>query len=126
VQGGLKITLPVFSKGQEVQATGNARAARIRTELDSARRTVRSEVRTAFEIETFRRETVDELEKAALPGLEENDTLAKRSYEEGELGLPELIFIRREILETKLSYANSLLEAALAGLEVEFRAGVLR
>ena len=69
---------------------------------------------------------MNELEKAALPGLEENDTLARRSYEEGEIGLPELIFIRREILETKMSYANSLLEAALADLEVEFRAGVLR
>jgi cobalt-zinc-cadmium efflux system outer membrane protein len=126
VQGGLKITLPVFSKGQELQATGNARATRLRTELESTKRTVRSEVRTAFEIEAFRRETVNELEKAALPGLEENDTLARRSYEEGEIGLPELIFIRREILETKMSYANSLLEAALAGLEVEFRAGVLR
>lgn len=126
VQGGLKITLPVFSRGQELQATGNARSARLRSELESAKRTVRSEVRTAFEIAAFRRETVNELEKTALPGLEENDSLAKRSYEEGEIGLPELIFIRREILETKLSYANSLLEAALAGLEVEFRAGVLR
>ena len=126
VQGGLKITLPVFSKGQEAQATGNARAARVRTELESAQRTVRSEVRTAFEIQKFRRETVEELERAALPGVEENDTLARRSYEEGEINLPELIFIRREILETKLSYANSLLEAGLACLEVEFRAGVLR
>ena len=109
-----------------MQATGNARAARVRTELESAQRTVRSEVRTAFEIQKFRRETVEELEKAALPGVEENDTLARRSYEEGEINLPELIFIRREILETRLLYANSLLEAGLAGLEVEFRAGVLR
>jgi outer membrane protein, heavy metal efflux system len=126
VQGGVKITLPVFAKGQELQATGNARAARLRTDLEALRRTARSEVKTAFTIQQFRKETVDELEKTALPGLEENDELAKRSYEEGELGLTELIFLRRENLETRLVYANSLLEAALSSLDLEFKAGVLR
>jgi outer membrane protein TolC len=122
----VKITLPVFAKGQELQATGNARAARLRTDLEALRRTARSEVKTAFTIQQFRKETVDELEKTALPGLEENDELAKRSYEEGELGLTELIFLRRENLETRLVYANSLLEAALSSLDLEFKAGVLR
>lgn len=126
VQGGVKITLPVFSRGQELQATSTARAARLRTELESLRRTMRSEVKTAFEIEQFRKATVEEQQKTALPGLEENDELAKRSYEEGELGLAELIFIRRENLEARLLYANSLLEAALADLNLESKAGVLR
>lgn len=126
VQGGVKITLPIFSKGQELQAVGNARAARLRTDLEALRRAARSEVKTAFAIQEFREETVEELEKTALPSLEENDELAKRSYEEGELGLAELIFLRRENLETRLLYANSLLEAALSSLNLEFKAGVLR
>jgi len=126
VQGGLKILLPVFSKGQELQAIGTARAARVRTELEATQRTVQSEVRTTFDIQEFRKQTAEELGRTALPELEENDTLARRSYEEGEIGLPELIFIRRESLETRLLYANSLLESALSALELEFRSGVLR
>jgi hypothetical protein len=37
-----------------------------------------------------------------------------------------LLLIRREILETRLSYANALLEAALAGVDLQSKAGVLR
>ena len=126
VEGGVKITLPVFSKGQELQATGTARANRIRGELAAAQRTVRSEIQTAVEIQRYKLETAEEMEKTGLPALEENENLSRRSYEEGEIGLPELLFIRREILETKLLYAESLLGAALSGVEVEFRAGVLK
>jgi len=126
VQGGVKITLPVFSKGQELQATGTARANRIRGQLEAAQRTVRTEIQTALEIQRYKVETADEMENTGLPALQENENLARRSYEEGEIGLPELLFIRREILETKLLYADSLLGAALAGVEVEFRAGVLK
>jgi outer membrane protein, heavy metal efflux system len=126
VEGGVKVTLPVFSKGQELQATGTARANRIRGELAAAQRTVRSEIQTALEIQRYKLETADEMEKTGLPALQENENLSRRSYEEGEIGLPELLFIRREILETKLLYADSLLGAALSGVEVEFRAGVLK
>src|SRR4029077_8643536 len=56
VQGGVKITLPVFSKGQELQATGTARANRIRGQLEAAQRTVPTEIRTAFEIKRATRE----------------------------------------------------------------------
>ena len=126
VQGGLKLTLPVFSRGQELQATGNARSSRLRFELDSAARTARSEVRTAWDSQRFRAETVAEIESAVLPALDENDSLAARSYEEGQIGLPELILIRRETLETRLLYANSLLDAFLASVDLQFRSGVLR
>ena len=126
VEGGVKITLPVFSKGQELRATGTARANRIRGELAAAQRTVRSEIQTAVEIQRYKLETVEEMEKTGLPALQENENLSRRSYEEGEIGLPELLFIRREFLESKLLYADSLLGASLAGVEVEFRAGVLK
>ena len=45
VLGGLTLTLPVFSKGQELRAVGAARAARLRAELDAARTRVQLEVR---------------------------------------------------------------------------------
>ena len=35
VQGGVRVTLPFFSRGQELTATGSARAARVRGELEA-------------------------------------------------------------------------------------------
>jgi cobalt-zinc-cadmium efflux system outer membrane protein len=126
VQGGMRITLPVFSRGQELTATGNARATRIRGELEAVKTAIRNEIKTAFDVYTYRAEALQELERLALPSLLENETLARRSYEEGEIGLAELLLIRREILETRLAYVTTLLDAALAGVDLEFKSGVLR
>jgi cobalt-zinc-cadmium efflux system outer membrane protein len=125
-QAGVRVTLPVFSRGQELTATGTARAARIRGELEAIKTAIRNEVRTAFDAYTYRAEAFQDLERLALPSLLENETLARRSYEEGEIGLAELLLIRREILETRLAYVSTLLDAALASVDLEFKSGVLR
>jgi cobalt-zinc-cadmium efflux system outer membrane protein len=126
IQGGFRVTLPVFSRGQELTATGSASAARIRGELEAIKTAIRNEIKTAFDAYTYRAAALQELERLALPSLMENETLARRSYEEGEIGLAELLLIRREILETRLAYVTTLLDAALAGVDLEFKAGVLR
>jgi len=126
VQGGISFTLPLFNRGQELQAVGAARSSRLQRELDASRRAVTTEIRTAYEVYATQVTAVEELERDALPGLEENETLARRSFEEGEIGLPELLLIRREAFETKTVYVERLLDAAIAGVAVEARAGVLQ
>jgi cobalt-zinc-cadmium efflux system outer membrane protein len=126
VLGGLTVTLPVFSKGQELRAVGAARTARLRAELDSARTRVRLEVRSAFDAYNRRLAAVRVLETEAIPGLDENDTLTTRSFEVGQLGLPELLLLRREILDTRSQYLDALLEAALARIDLDASAAILR
>ena len=126
VLGGVTITLPVFAKGQELQAVGSARAARLRAELDAARSRVHLEVRSAFEAYSRRVAAIRVLETEVIPGLDENVTLTTRSFEVGQLGLPELLLIRREILDTRFQYLDALLEAALARIDLDASAGVLR
>jgi cobalt-zinc-cadmium efflux system outer membrane protein len=126
VQGGISFTLPLFNRGQELQAVGAARTSRLQRELDASRRAVTTEIHTAYEVYATQVTAVEELERDALPGLEENETLARRSFEEGEIGLPELLLIRREAFETKTVYVERLLDAAIAGVAIEVRAGVLQ
>lgn len=124
--GALTVTLPIFSKGQESRAIGAARAARLRAELDAARARVTVEVRAAFEAFTRRLAAARLLEAEALPALDENERLSARSFEVGQIGLPDLLVIRREILETRLQYLDALLEAALARTELDASAGIMR
>jgi cobalt-zinc-cadmium efflux system outer membrane protein len=126
VLGGLTLTLPWSSKGQEPIAVGLARANRLKAELNAALVRARIEVQSAFEAYQRRSAAVGELERDAFPSLDENDALATRSFEVGQLGLVELLLIRREILDTRFQYLDALLEAALARVEVDARAGVLR
>ncbi|MEO8259973.1 MAG: TolC family protein [Acidobacteriota bacterium] len=126
VLGALTVTLPVFSKGQELRATGAARATRLGAELEAARARVRVEVRAAFETYQRRLAAVRVLETEAIPGLDENERLTTRSFEVGQLGLPELLLIRREILDTRSQYLDALLEAALARVDLDASAALLR
>lgn len=126
VLGGMTVTLPMFSRGQEQRAIGSARAARLRAELDAARTRVQLEVRAAFDAYSRRLAAVRVLEAEAIPGLDENEQLTTRSFEVGQLGLPELLLIRREILDTRSQYLDALLEAALARIDLDASAAILR
>ena len=66
------------------------------------------------------------LETDAVPGIDENERLSDRSFEVGQIGLPELLVIRREILDTRMQYLDALLEAALARTDLDASAGMLR
>ena len=124
--GTLTLTLPVFEHGQGLRAEATARARRLRLELEADRRVVSVEVRTAFDVYGRRVDAALELERNAVPLLDENEALARRSYETGALGLAELLLVRREGLDTRKEYLERLLEAAIAGVELEASAGVLR
>jgi cobalt-zinc-cadmium efflux system outer membrane protein len=126
VLGGMTVTLPMFSKGQEQRALGSARATRLRAELDAARSRVQIEVRTAFDAYNRRLAAIRTLQADAIPGLDENAQLTTRSFEVGQLGLPDLLLIRRETLDTRFQYLDALLEAALARIDLDASAGVLR
>jgi outer membrane protein, heavy metal efflux system len=126
VLGGMTVTLPMFSKGQEQRAVGSARAARLRADLDAARVRINAEVRAAFDAYNRRLAALRVLEADAIPGLDENEQLTTRSFEVGQLGLPDLLLIRREILDTRFQYLDALLEAALARIDLDASAAMLR
>jgi cobalt-zinc-cadmium efflux system outer membrane protein len=126
VLGSMKVTLPMFSKGQEQRITGAARAARLRADLDATRSRVQLEIRARFDAYTRRLAALRLLETEALPGLDENEQLTTRSFEVGQIGLPDLLLIRREILDTRAQYLDALLEAALARVDLDASAALLR
>jgi cobalt-zinc-cadmium efflux system outer membrane protein len=126
VSAGVSVALPWIARGQEEQAVGRARAASLRAQLEAARRAAETEVRTAFAAYRSRVQAVAELERTAIPAVEDNETLAQRSFEAGEINLGELLLIRQEILEARRSYLDLLLAARLAAAELETRAGAHR
>lgn len=126
VSGVLTLTLPVLSRGQELIATGSARAARLRAELDAMKRRVQTEVRTASESLERRSAALRILERDAIPAVDENESLAARSYDAGQIGLAEVLLVRREILETRFQHLDARLDLALARVELDAAAGVLR
>lgn len=125
VTAGVVVSLPFHDRGQETLAVGQARAAALRQALDAARKAADAEVRGRHSALLRHLAAVRELEQTALPALEDNESLALKSFEAGEIDLGELLLIRREILETRLTYLERLLDVSLTRFELEAAAGAL-
>jgi cobalt-zinc-cadmium efflux system outer membrane protein len=124
--GQLTVTLPVSGQGQELRRTGTARASRVRLELETTRASLESEVRSLYAAFTAREAALTAFEQDAMPGMDENDALARRSFEVGQISLPELLLVRRELVDARLEYLNRQLEVAEAAIEQEAAAGALQ
>jgi len=123
--GGLSLSVPLFERGQSARAEAEARARRLRHQRDAAVQAASVEVRTAWDVYGELTTATTELARE-LPTLDESETLAKRSYDAGEISLAELLLVRRETLDIRRAWLEHALEAAVAGIELQAAAGVLR
>ena len=87
VLGGLTVTLPVFARGQGTTAAAAARRSRASLELELGRQAALAELEAALAVHAERLAAVEELTAQALPGLADNESLARASYDAGELSL---------------------------------------
>src|SRR5262249_17949551 len=92
--GLVQISPPLFQRAQAERATAAAQARRLRLEPAAARRAAETLLRSAREVCALRTAAAEELERNALPLLDDNELLARRSYETGEIGLGELLEVR--------------------------------
>jgi outer membrane protein, heavy metal efflux system len=123
VRGVLNLELPLFERGQGLRAAGAARARRLALEAEITRRGAVINVRGAHAAHQARLAAAQTLEQA-LPLLDQNDELARKGYQAGELSLAAWMLVRREALDTRLEYLDRLLEAAEAGVALAAAAGV--
>ena len=85
-----------------------------------------SEIESLYATSNARQAAVAAFEQDALPGLDENEVLVQRSFDVGQISLPELLLIRRELIDARLDYLDRQLEAAETAVTLDAAAGVLR
>lgn len=125
VLGTLRVPLPLFARGQEARVTGEARLRRLQGALEAARRARDVQAEAALVQYRKRMEALGLLEREALPLLADNESLARRSYDAGEMGLAEFLLVRRDTLEARAAYLDTLLQAALARVQLAVATGAL-
>lgn len=124
VLGGIGVTLPVFQRGQEAAAVAGARLTRLRAEREALARTIDAEVRGAAASVEALRAVASDYERTVLPLVDENERLALESYDVGQIGLGDLLLVRREALDARRSLIDQLIETRLAEVELRAKAGV--
>jgi len=126
VLGGLSLTLPASDSGQAVRAEADARLRRITQERDVVLRTLQVNVLAGLATYMQRRAAADALRDTAVPAAADNEQLGSRSLEAGQLNLMEFLLVRQDATAARLAYVDALTEAAVAAIEVDAAAGVLR
>ena len=125
VLGGLTITLPAFQQGQGVRAAGLAKANRARIEAEVWRLRAVADLRTAYAVYEQRSTLAAALQRDAAPSLLDNENLARRSYEAGEMNVMDFLLIRRDAVETRMTIVDRRLDAARSRFTVDVIAGVV-
>lgn len=126
VLGGLVVTLPLFNKGQDLNADATARIASLRAERISIANGWAVVVRARLQALTRLRQSLDVMERDALPAAIDNEGLARRSYETGQISVVDWIVLRREAMQVRREHLERLRQIAIATVELDAVAGVMR
>jgi cobalt-zinc-cadmium efflux system outer membrane protein len=122
--GALGIRIPIFNRNQGAIAEAHAAAGRAIAESEAGILQARREVmaaRTRYEAAS---EAADRLRQQVLGTLDENLRLLQLSFESGKTGWTDVLVFRREFVDVRRDYVNTLAEARLAGIELDLAAGL--
>jgi len=122
---GVSMPLPIFRRN----ATGIGRAT---AELTQSEINLTSETRNAkavIEAAWLRRENIKDrvrrLNSEVYPKLEENLTLSKKAFENGEIGLPQLLIVQRQVVDAQRDIIETQKDLRLVQIELEYVSGWL-
>ena len=120
---GISVPLPLFRHNAAGIGRASTELAQAQIEKTSVTRDARAGVIAAWQ----RRENLLEREKrlaeTVRPKLEENLSLSQRAFQNGELGLSQLLLVQRQTLDAQRDLVEARLELRLAQIELEYAAG---
>lgn len=116
-------SIPLFQRNVGVLASAAARIDAARLSLDARRRALDTRIRSAHTQYTMALEALNALTAGGLPLIEENEQLARESYQAGKLNLVDLLVIRREGFAARRETLDAQLSVALAATELRLAAG---
>ena len=124
--GGLTVTLPTFNKGQDINAEATARVAALRFERAAMTNGWALLVRARLLVLEAHGRALEVLERDAMPAALDNEGLARRSYETGQISLIDWIVLRREAMQVRREQLDRLRDIAIASVELNAVAGVIQ
>lgn len=123
-QLALDVTVPLFNRGQAAVALASAQAARAEAERAFLRLLVEAEVRRAHAAAALEHARAARYEQALVETAEPLTEIARVAYEEGELGILELLDASRQLIDARLRVLDFAATGRLAAIELDRVTGV--
>lgn len=120
---GLSLPLPLFRKN----ATGIGRATselnQVEIDKNTVSRDAKSSVIASWQRRLSLQDRVQRLTTAVYPKLEENLKLSQIAFKNGEIALPQLLLIQRQVIDAQRDLIEAQLDLRLTQIELEYAAG---
>lgn len=122
---GVNVSLPLPLFRRNAGGIGRASAELAQTEIErqATGRDARGQVMALWAKVTHARARVARLQEQLLPALEENQRLSLRAFKSGEIGLPQLLLVSRQVQEGKRDLIEARTELRLTTVALEAAAG---
>jgi len=118
------VTVPLFNRGQGAVALATAQAVRSRAELEFLRLRIEADVRAAHAALTLQQAREAEYRRAVGTSASSLAEIARTAYEEGELGILELLDANRQLLDARLRMIDLAAGARLAAIDLDRATGL--
>lgn len=120
---GVSLPLPLFRRN--AAGIGRASTELTQTQIDKAAlvRDARATVISAWQRRESLRERGKRLTEIVQPKLEENLSLSQRAFENGEIGLPQLLIVQRQVIDAQRDLLDAQLELRFTQIELNYAAG---
>lgn len=114
VGASLQLPIPLFNRNQGERQRARASLERSLAERDAQSLTVTSEVQQAFLLYEQARQTLDLYDAEVLQAQQDSLVLLRGAFEAGEVGIPDVIIVQRELLTGQEGFLEARLELARA------------
>jgi outer membrane protein TolC len=123
-QLSLDLSVPLFNRGQSAAALAVAQAARATAETAFLRLRVETEVRARHAVLALQEQRAARYRQSVADAAEPLAAIARVAYEEGELGILELLDAGRQLLDARLRLLELAAVTRLAAIELDRAIGV--
>ena len=118
VVGGVRLPIPFSNKNQGGQERARATRARLVAEQRLLRLSIESEVRQTLLAYDQARRALQLYDSEVLAAQEESVDLLQLAFEAGEVGVPDVLVVQRELLDGREGYLDTRLDLALTRARV--------
>lgn len=115
--------MPIFRRNASGLGRAHAELDQARIEREAAQRDTQAGVNALWERLQSLQHRADRLQKTVLPALEENQRLSFKALQAGEIGLPQSLLVRRQVLDGRRDLLDARTELRLVRVALETAAG---
>lgn len=120
---GFSLPIPLFRKNAAGIGRATSELNQVEIDKSTVSRDARAAVITAWQRRLSLQDRVQRLTQVVYPKLEENLKLSQIAFKNGEIALPQLLLVQRQVIDAQRDLIEAQLDLRLTQIELEYAAG---